>query len=91
MIEKLKDIMATKKKTSEASDNVIGLEGAQYVENIEPASIQAMRDKYQADRDTLWERMQVDQRQLNAFEGAIAACDQILNAHTKADKVEIDG
>ena len=50
-----------------------------------------MRDKYQADRDTLWERMQVDQRQLNAFEGAIAACDQILNAHTKADKVEIDG
>ena len=91
MIEKLKDIMATKRKTSEASDNVISLEGAQYVENIEPASIQAMRDKYQADRDTLWERMQADQRQINAFEGAIAACDQILNAHTKADKVEIDG
>ena len=39
----------------------------------------------------IWERMQADQRQINAFEGAIAACDQILNAHTKADKVEIDG
>ena len=50
-----------------------------------------MRDQYQADRDTLWERMQADQRQINAFEGAIAACDQILNAHTKSDKVEIEG
>ena len=35
--------------------------------------------------------MQNCEKKIYELRGGIAACDQILNAHTKADKVEIDG
>ena len=107
MIEWLKEIMATKNKTKPspavvtkesatvgekvASSNVIALEGAEYVTPIQPNSVSDLRQKYAIDKQTLLERVEQELKQIAAFEGAIAACDQILQAHTTKDKVEIDG
>lgn len=74
-----------------ASGNVIALEGAEYVSQIQPNSVSDLRQKYVSDRQTLLDRVEQEQKQIAAFEGAIAACDQILQAHTTKDKVEIDG
>ena len=107
MIEWLKEIMATKNKTKPspavvtkesttvgekvASGNVIALESAEYVTQIQPNSVSDLRQKYAIDKQTLLERVEQELKQIAAFEGAIAACDQILQAHTTKDKVEIDG
>ena len=74
-----------------AGGNVIALEGAEYVSQIQPNSVSDLRQKYVSDRQTLLDRVEQEQKQIAAFEGAIAACDQILQAHTTKDKVEIDG
>ena len=90
MIENLKNIMArnTKKKTA---DEVVELTGAEYVSSIQPTSIDALKQRYIKDRASLLARIEQEQKQVNAFEAAIAACEEILNSHTTADKIEIDG
>ena len=71
--------------------STVELDGAEFVESIQPQTIATLKDRYLQDRSTLIARMEQEQKQISAFEGAIAACDEILNAHTRTDKVEIDG
>ena len=90
MIEKIKNIMA-KKQSSSTTDKVVELKGAEFVQAVQPTAIDALKQRYIQDRATLVARIEQEQKQVNAFEGAIAACDEILNSHTTTDKVEIDG
>ena len=90
MIDKIKNIMATK-KNAKASDNVVELAGAQMVDAIQPQSVDELKRKYMQDRNTLAQRIEQEKVQLNALDGAIAACEQLITSHTRTDKVELNG
>lgn len=75
----------------EQVNKIVPLENAEYIENISPLTISQLKDKYTADRTTLLQRIEQERTQVSALEGAIAACEQILQTHATNDKVEIDG
>tara|TARA_A100001201_G_scaffold143627_1_gene146297 strand:+ start:4284 stop:4520 length:237 start_codon:yes stop_codon:yes gene_type:complete len=64
---------------------------AEVINPIQPQSIVKLKNKYVKDREVLVERLEKTRQQIIAFEGAIAACDAILEENTSTDKVEIDG
>ena len=64
---------------------------AEVIHPIQPQIIIDIKDKYMKDREVLVERLEKTRQQIIAFEGAIQACDNILNANTSTEKVELDG
>lgn len=64
---------------------------AEVVNPIQPQVVIDMKDKYTKDREMLVERLEKTRQQIIAFEGAIQACETILNASTSTEKVELDG
>ena len=45
---------------------------------VSSSSIESLKQRYISDSKTLAEQIATNQRQLNAFEGAIAACEEVL-------------
>jgi len=45
---------------------------------VSSSSIESLKQRYISDSKTLADQIATNQRQLNAFEGAIAACDEVL-------------
>lgn len=78
-------------KVGEQINKIVPLEEAEYVQDISPLTISQLKEKYTADRTTLLQRIEQEKTQVSALEGAIAACEQILQTHVTNDKVEIDG
>ena len=64
---------------------------AEVVNPIQPQVIIDIKDKYTKDRELLVERLEKTRQQIIAFEGAIQACQTILDANTSTEKVELDG
>jgi len=64
---------------------------AEVVNPIQPQTIIDLKEKYIRDRETLVERLEKIRQQIIAFEGAIQACDSILDTNTTIEKVDIDG
>lgn len=64
---------------------------AEVVNPIQPQVVIDIKDKYTKDRELLVERLEKTRQQIIAFEGAIQACETILDANTSTEKVELDG
>ena len=45
---------------------------------VSSSSIESLKQRYISDSKTLADQIATNQRQLNAFEGAIAACEEVL-------------
>ena len=45
---------------------------------VSSSSIESLKQRYISDSKTLADQIATNQRQLNAFEGAIPACDEVL-------------
>ena len=71
--------------------NIEALEGAEVINDISPLRVVDMKTKYEKDKAKLVQQIEALQKQVWAFDGAIIACENLINEHTTTDKVEING